>query len=231
MIQAFILGLLLVVHHGAQALRRAMPANVVAHRLKPRQILPSPRRQTETAVGGALSGTVQGLKDRAAYDPQFITKLSIEMLVGFVTQTIAEVGKRGANTLNEMDFVVADLIMGLSANFAAVYLSAPTGADAGATANAATTAGSFWATCPDNAFQRGHTFSMLQRVGSILKVAPKLFWIGSCVSASCIHRAPTSSLIPASPWQVSPRWQQAQALRPFCPVSGLSAHTALAVWL
>lgn len=197
-VQALLLLILLHFHERTCAFRTTSPT-LVQRRviLRQTEVLPFPHlcvaathpRQTVTAVRGVVSGTIQGFKERATYDPQFVTKLSIEMLVGFVTQMIAEVGKRGANSLAEVDFIVADLVMGLSANFAAVYLSAPTGAS-GAKGNAdgkaSATVKSFWDSCPDNAFQKtseGRTFSLLQRFGAILKVAPKLFWIGFAAMA------------------------------------------------
>ena len=133
--------------------------------------------------GGLISGTIQGLKDRAAYDSKFTTKLSVELCVGFVTQLIAEYAKRGVKTMAEIDFVIADLVMGLSANFFAVYLSAPVlqtskAPPSGAKQSAFAT---FLAGCPDNSFQKtspGSSYSILQRIFAMIKVAPKLFVIG-----------------------------------------------------
>lgn len=133
--------------------------------------------------GGLLADTIQGLKDRAAYDSKFTTKLSVELCVGFVTQLIAEYAKRGSKTLLEIDFVIADLVMGLSANFFAVYLSAPVLQNSKPPSSAANLSKyeTFLAGCPDNSFQRctpGNTFSILQRIFAMVKVAPKLFVIG-----------------------------------------------------
>lgn len=67
--------------------------------------------------------------------------------------------------------------MGLTSNFAAVYLAAPIGStDSPASLSAFE---KFVANCPDNAFQRG-TYSLFQRVFSIIKAAPKLFVLGVC---------------------------------------------------
>jgi hypothetical protein len=131
--------------------------------------------------GGLLSRTIQGLKERSAYDSKFTTKLSVELCVGFVTQLIAEYAKRGAQTMNEFDFVIADLIMGLSANFFAVYLSAPVATKAPSAVKESKWE-AFLSGCPDNAFQKnspgGLTYSVPQRIFSMIKVAPKLFVIG-----------------------------------------------------
>ena len=133
--------------------------------------------------GGLFADTIQGLKDRAAYDSKFTTKLSVELCVGFVTQLIAEYAKRGSKTLLEIDFVIADLVMGLSANFFAVYLSAPVLQDSKAPSSDVKLSKfeTFLAGCPDNSFQKctpGTTFSILQRIFAMVKVAPKLFVIG-----------------------------------------------------
>ena len=132
---------------------------------------------------GLISGTIQGLKDRAAYDSKFKTKLAVELCVGFVTQLIAEYAKRGAKTMAEIDFVIADLVMGLSANFFAVYLSAPVlqTSKAPSSSTKETKLATFLKGCPDNSFQKcspGSSYSILQRVFAMLNVAPKLFVIG-----------------------------------------------------
>ena len=132
---------------------------------------------------GLIAGTIQGLKDRAAYDSKFTTKLAVELCVGFVTQLIAEYAKRGARTMAELDFVIADLVMGLSANFFAVYLSAPVLQTSQASSSDVKESKlkTFLAGCPDNSFQRcapGSSYSVLQRAFAMVKVAPKLFVIG-----------------------------------------------------
>ena len=81
----------------------------------------------KTKKTGFIAGTYNGFMERAAYDPQFATKIVIEMVIGFVTQLFAEIAKRGSRSWLEIDFIVADIVMGLTANFFAVYLSAPTG--------------------------------------------------------------------------------------------------------
>ena len=84
--------------------------------------------------------------------------------------------------------------MGLTANFAAVYLSAPYG---GTEAVAGLTPfQEFLEGCPDNAFQRvvpgGKDFTLTERSFSILKAAPKLFIIG--FFAMAVGTGLTSSL-------------------------------------
>ena len=59
-------------------------------------------------ISGLIEQFVNGYKARKAYDSTFQTKISVEMLVGFATQLAAEVGKRGANSLAEIDFIIAE---------------------------------------------------------------------------------------------------------------------------
>ena len=129
---------------------------------------------------GFIAGTYNGFIERAAYDPQFATKIAIEMVIGFATQLFAEIAKRGSRSWLEIDFIVADIVMGLTANFFAVYLSAPTGASKDDTSSHKNQSPveKFFSNCPDNAFQISEKYTVLQRFGSILKVAPKLFGIG-----------------------------------------------------
>ena len=167
-------------------------------------IVPSTKESTKGKTG-FIAGTYNGFIERAAYDPQFATKIAIEMVIGFVTQLFAEIAKRGSRSWLEIDFIVADIVMGLTANFFAVYLSAPTGAsdDTSGHKNLSPVE-KFFSNCPDNAFQISEKYTVLQRFGSILKVAPKLFGIGFVAMAvgSCFTHvlsvARTSLSSPAS---------------------------------
>lgn len=83
-------------------------------------ILASERKSGESSsdtllslAGGArplspLQQLVRGFKARAEYDSSFTTKIAVELLVGLTTQVAAEVAKRGANSLNEIDFIIAE---------------------------------------------------------------------------------------------------------------------------
>lgn len=55
-----------------------------------------------------------------------MTKLAIEMVTGTGAQFLAEYQKRGRKFVEELDFVMADTLTCLFANFAAVWLSCPT---------------------------------------------------------------------------------------------------------
>ncbi|CAN6333232.1 unnamed protein product [Urochloa humidicola] len=139
-----------------------------------------------------------GFKERLLADDLFLTKVGIECGVGIFTKTAAEYEKRRENFFKEIDFVVCDVIMAIVADFMLVWLPAPTvslrpplAVNSGAIAK-------FFYNCPDNAFQialAGRSYSLLQRVGAIVRNGAKLFAVGT--SASLIGTGVTSALIKA----------------------------------
>ncbi|BBN01561.1 hypothetical protein MPTK1_2g08400 [Marchantia polymorpha subsp. ruderalis] len=137
-----------------------------------------------------------GFKERLLADDLFLTKVGIECGVGIFTKTAAELERRRENFTKELDFVVADVIMALVADFMLVWLPAPTVALRPALAKNAGKIATFFYKCPDNAFQialRGTSYSTLQRVGAIVRNGSKLFVVGT--SASLIGTAATNTLI------------------------------------
>ncbi|KAL3678178.1 hypothetical protein R1sor_021134 [Riccia sorocarpa] len=137
-----------------------------------------------------------GFKERLLADDLFLTKVGIECGVGIFTKTAAELERRRENFGKELDFVVADVIMALVADFMLVWLPAPTVALRPALAKDAGKIAKFFYNCPDNAFQiaiRGTSYSTLQRVGAIVRNGSKLFAVGT--SASLIGTAATNGLI------------------------------------
>ncbi|CAI5478677.1 unnamed protein product [Closterium sp. Yama58-4] len=126
-----------------------------------------------------------GFKERLLADDLFMTKVAIECGVGLFTKTGAEYEKRRENFLKELDFVVADVIMALVADFMLVWLPAPTVALRAPLAGNASRLALFFANCPDNAFQvalRGTSYSLLQRVGAIVRNGAKLLGVGTVAS-------------------------------------------------
>ncbi|KAJ4846963.1 Protein RETICULATA-RELATED 4, chloroplastic [Turnera subulata] len=112
--------------------------------------------------------------------------------------TAAELEKRRENFSKELDFVFADVVMAIIADFMLVWLPAPTvslrpplGVSSGRVAN-------FFYSCPDNAFQialAGTSYSLLQRIGAIVRNGAKLFAVGT--SASLVGVGITNLLINA----------------------------------
>ncbi|XP_062231279.1 protein RETICULATA-RELATED 4, chloroplastic-like [Phragmites australis] len=137
-----------------------------------------------------------GFKERLLADDLFLTKVAIECGVGIFTKSAAEYGKRGENFVKELDFVVADVVMAIVADFMLVWLPAPTVSLQPPLAVNSGSFAKFFYNCPDNAFQialAGTSYSLLQRVGAIVRNGAKLFAVGT--SASLIGTGVTNALI------------------------------------
>ncbi|KAL6620175.1 hypothetical protein ACP70R_035314 [Stipagrostis hirtigluma subsp. patula] len=139
-----------------------------------------------------------GFKERLLADDLFLTKIAFECGVGIFTKTAAEYERRRENFVKELDFVIADVVMAIVADFMLVWLPAPTVSLQPPLAGNAGSIAKFFYNCPDNAFQvalAGTSYSLLQRVGAIVRNGAKLFAVGT--SASLIGTAVTNALIKA----------------------------------
>ncbi|GLJ26709.1 hypothetical protein SUGI_0520220 [Cryptomeria japonica] len=139
-----------------------------------------------------------GFKERLLADDLFLAKVAMECGVGIFTKTAAELERRRENFTKELDFVIADVVMAIVADFMLVWLPAPTVSLRPALALEAGMISKFFYNCPDNAFQvalRGTSYSLLQRVGAIVRNGAKLFCVGT--SASLIGTGATNLLINA----------------------------------
>lgn len=67
-----------------------------------------------------------GFRERLLADPSFMFKVGIELGIGICTKTTAEYAKRGEKFNSQLDFVSANVIMALIADFMLVWLPAPT---------------------------------------------------------------------------------------------------------
>lgn len=146
-------------------------------------------------VGVSFLMQFPGFRERLLADPAFLAKLGIELGIGICTKLSAEYAKRQDTFYKELDFVSANVLMALLADFMLVWLPAPTLAF-----GAKKSAGglfSMFAGCPDNAFQRVQPgmepFTMGQRMGAVLRNGIKLFGVG--ITASFIGVAVTNSLL------------------------------------
>lgn len=93
-----------------------------------------------------------GFRDRLLADPSFLFKVGIECGIGIFTKSTAEYKKRGNAFWHELDFVLANVIMALLADFCLVWLPAPTlGLSGGG--NLVKKQGKWIANVPENAFQ------------------------------------------------------------------------------
>ncbi|XP_009366083.2 protein RETICULATA-RELATED 4, chloroplastic-like [Pyrus x bretschneideri] len=139
-----------------------------------------------------------GFRERLLADDLFFAKVFMECGVGLFTKTAAEYERRRENFFNELEVVFADVVMAILADFMLVYLPAPTvslrpplGLNAGAITR-------FFHGCPDNAFQiamSGTSYSLLQRIGGVVRNGTKLFAVGT--ASSLVGTAVTNALINA----------------------------------
>ncbi|KAF9593277.1 hypothetical protein IFM89_021033 [Coptis chinensis] len=139
-----------------------------------------------------------GFRERLLADDLFLAKISMECGVGIFTKTAAEYEKRKENFMKELDFVIADVVMAIVADFMLVWLPAPTVSLRPPLAGSAGPIARFFFSCPDNAFQvalGGISYSLLQRIGAIARNGAKLFAVGT--SASLVGTGVTNALIKA----------------------------------
>jgi hypothetical protein len=152
----------------------------------------------------ALSGLLlrvggQGFRERLLGDSLFLNKLAIELGIGVCTKLSAEYTKRRKTFWQETDFVIANVIMALIADFMLTWLPAPTLRLAPTLAAGSSSAlARFLAGCPDNAFQMAtaaRTFTLAQRGAAVLRNGAKLFVVGT--GASLIGTGMTNGIIAA----------------------------------
>ncbi|KAJ6755140.1 PROTEIN RETICULATA-RELATED 2 CHLOROPLASTIC-RELATED [Salix purpurea] len=123
---------------------------------------------------------------------------AIECGVGIFTKTAAELERRREKFTKELDFVFADVVMAIIADFMLVWLPAPTVSLRPPLAVSAGQVAKFFYSCPDNAFQvalAGTSYSFAQRIGAIMRNGSKLFAVGT--GASLIGVGITNALIKA----------------------------------
>ncbi len=152
-----------------------------------------------------------GFRERLMGDPGFLLKLGIELGIGICTKSAAEFAKRGEKFESQLDFVAANILMALAADFMLVWLPAPTYALRGPGAAVGSIVGGsglmkkvssvfdVFKGCPDNAFQRvpaGYApFTVTQRAGAVVRNGLKLFGVG--VGASMMGVVITNGLVAA----------------------------------
>ncbi|XP_068655163.1 protein RETICULATA-RELATED 4, chloroplastic-like [Aristolochia californica] len=139
-----------------------------------------------------------GFKERLLADDLFLAKVAMECGVGIFTKTAAEWERRRENFVKELDFVLADVVMAIIADFMLVWLPAPTVSLRPSLAVSAGPIAKFFHGCPDNAFQvalAGTHYSFFQRIGAIVRNGSKLFVVGT--TASLVGTAATNALINA----------------------------------
>ena len=81
--------------------------------------------ENKLLVGWLLRAS-QGFRERLLADPSFLVKLGIEVGIGVCTKVTAEYAKRHGTFAKELDFVAANVLMAIIADFMLVWLPAPT---------------------------------------------------------------------------------------------------------
>lgn len=169
---------------------------------------------------------MQGFRERLLGDPSFPVKVGIECGIGVVTKVTAEKTKRGDSFWPEIDFVGANVVMAIIADFMLTWIPAPTlsYAPRKATSNALLR---FFASCPDNAFQRVppgmDAFTLGQRFGAIARNGGKLLGVGFCASMLGVG---LTNILVAIRQMVDPGWAP-----PNKPQNVLQTSTAYGVYM
>jgi len=146
-----------------------------------------------------------GTRDRVLADPGFAFKLVVELGIGIFTKSAAELGKRKERFSEELDFVTANVLMALFADFMLVYIPAPSISRSVSTTLAPrlplglAAVHEWFRKCPSNAFQKvpklslSTSFTLAQRGGSVLYNGVRLLGVG--FAASFVATLITNSLI------------------------------------
>lgn len=120
-----------------------------------------------------------GMRNRFLADKLFLLKIMIEEGIGVFGKLSAEYEQRRAEFWNQKEYVFANLITAILADFALVYLPAPsvalsraTGSGFGAWLNNLST------TLPSNIFQTDRAFTLAQRMGGFALKGSQLFVVG-----------------------------------------------------
>lgn len=74
---------------------------------------------------GALLRAWPALRNRLVANPRFAIQLGVELLVGFVTKTVAEIEARASRFWNEFNFYLSDLALELVGDAMLVWLLCP----------------------------------------------------------------------------------------------------------
>ncbi|KAL2330742.1 hypothetical protein Fmac_018323 [Flemingia macrophylla] len=137
-----------------------------------------------------------GFRERLLADELFVAKLLIECVVVVFTKVAAELERRKERFTKELDFVVANVVTGIITGFVLVWFPAPTISLKPPLAVSAGPIAKLFYGCPDNAFQvalPGTSYTLLQRIGAIVRNGAKLFVVGT--SASLVGISMTNALI------------------------------------
>nr|QKY15094.1 RETICULATa-RELATEd chloroplastic-like isoform a (C2E21) [Polytomella parva] len=141
--------------------------------------------ELEKSLFGRMVWGIQGFRERLLADPSFPVKLAIELGIGVCMKIMAEYTKRQKNFVKEADFVFANTMMAIVADFMLTWIPAPT-LSYKAAAPSANPLAKIFSGCPDNAFQMVppgmEPFTLAQRFGAVIRNGLKLLCVGFCAS-------------------------------------------------
>lgn len=135
-------------------------------------------RAASNPISRLLMATGPAMRNRFLADELFALKIGIEEAIGIFGKLSAEYERRRERFLPEADFVFANLVTALLADFALTALPAPSVALDGAAAAAKSGLGAWVASLPSNVFQTDRPFTLAQRVGGFGVKGTQLFAVG-----------------------------------------------------
>jgi len=132
-----------------------------------------------------------GFRSRILADPKFLFKIAVEEAIGVTGKISAELNKRKEKFWKEFDFVLANIIMAIIADFALVWVPAPVAQFAASNPAVASVKRSalqtFVRSLPSSCLQKpvlGKTYSLQQRTAAYFLKAFQLFGVGFVSSAT-----------------------------------------------
>lgn len=135
-------------------------------------------RAASNPISRLLMATGPAMRNRFLADELFALKIGIEEAIGIFGKLSAEYERRREHFFAEADFVFANLVTALLADFALTALPAPSVALDGAVSAAKTGLGAWVAGLPSNVFQTDRPFTMMQRVAGFGVKGTQLFVVG-----------------------------------------------------
>ncbi|KAA8496491.1 Protein RETICULATA-RELATED 4, chloroplastic [Porphyridium purpureum] len=126
------------------------------------------------------------MRARFLADGLFLNKIIIEQAIGLVGKLVAESKGRGEAFWNELDFVGANVVMALLADFGLTYFPAPAvqlSSSKQASAGFIQKALEYGKTLPSSVFQTELPYTMGQRVSTYAFKSVQLFVVGVCCAA------------------------------------------------
>lgn len=132
-----------------------------------------------TPILGPICKAVPGFRDRVMGNPRFLLQVCLELLVGVVAKTIAEIEARKDKFFKEMPFVLSDLALEVLGDFSLVWLLSPKASFKPA---ATSQVGKIISSLPGHTLQKG-SFTVGQRAMTLVYRGGQFFLVGFGCSA------------------------------------------------